>query len=111
MVKQAVICEMEVSGSTMPFSTSTLLLTAAGRGSSTLSTPLPLFSQTPVCLTKEDESAQLFRIDLELGAPVVVVDPKQPAGLGSTPVSVTSYETKALVRTPQRLRSRGSAKC
>jgi len=93
VVKQAVICEM-------PFSTSTLLLTAAGGGSSTLSTPSPPFSQTPACLTKEDESAQLSRIDLELGAPIVVVDPKQPAGLASTPASVTSYETKALALSP-----------
>jgi hypothetical protein len=87
MVKQAGICEMRMSGPTMPFSTPTLLLTAAGGASSTLSTPLTLL-----------ESAQPSRIDLELGAPPAVLDPKVPADLRlATPASVAGCETKVLV--------------
>ena len=81
-VNQTVFCEKGGSGSKMPFSTTTLLLTAAGGGSSTFSTPSALFSQTPVCFTKEDSSGQPIRIDLELGAPRVVKLAMDPVARG-----------------------------
>jgi len=97
LVKQTAICEMWVSGSTMPFSTPTLLLTAAGGGSSTLSPTPSLLPQTSVCFAKEDESARLSRIDSELGAPpVVVVEPKKPARL-NTRTPVAACETKVVI--------------